>query len=92
LMARFVIDAYDAGPNLNDFSPSFPDTVSLQLIDGTEHSETVADVKGGVNNPLHDADILEKFVLCGGPTAVAETLLSGETHRQFRFSPTHWTC
>ncbi|MDH3465920.1 MAG: MmgE/PrpD family protein [Gammaproteobacteria bacterium] len=86
LMARFTVDAYDVGPSLDDMSPSFPDTVSLRLMDGTEHFETVANVKGGVNNPLCESDIFAKFALCGGPTDLAESLLSGETCRLFRFS------
>ncbi len=91
VMARFAVDAYDAGPSLDDMSPSFPDTVSLRLMDGAEHSETVADVKGGVKNPLCESDIIEKFAFCGGPIDVLEFLLSGETHKLFRFSSLQWT-
>ena len=48
-------------------------------------------VMGGVNNPLHDTDIVEKFARCGGPQTVADTLMSGEAHRLFRFSSSQWT-
>ena len=87
LMQRFSIDAYDAGTDLQDLSPMHPDSVGVELADGSEYRETIADVKGGAGNPLREADIREKFLRCGGAADLAETLLSGPAAQQFQFSP-----
>ncbi len=90
LMARFEIDAYNAGPDLTDLSPASPDSVSLRLTDGSVQSETQAVVKGGGGNPLSQADIRDKFAHCGRPPKMAETLLSGAANSLFRFSAERW--
>jgi 2-methylcitrate dehydratase PrpD len=75
LMSRITVDAYDAGPELEDLSPTAPDTVTVGLADGGERSETIAQVKGGAANPLSEADLVTKFLECGGMRESAETLL-----------------
>jgi 2-methylcitrate dehydratase PrpD len=75
LMSRITVDAYGAGPELEDLSPAAPDTVTVGLADGGERSETIAQVKGGAANPLSEADLVTKFLECGGTRESAETLL-----------------
>ena len=75
LMSRITVDAYDAGPGLEDLSPAAPDTVTVKLADGGERAETIAQVKGGAANSLTETDLVTKFLDCGGTRESAETLL-----------------
>ncbi len=83
LMSRVTVDAYDAGPELEDLSPAAPDTVTIRLAavklaDGGERAETIAHVKGGAANPLTEAELVTKFLDCGGTPESAETLLRSD--------------
>jgi 2-methylcitrate dehydratase PrpD len=77
LVDRLTLDAYTAGPDLEDQSLVYVDTVSLTLDDGRRLSETVAKVKGGPHDPMTAAEIVEKFRLCGGTDELARRMLDG---------------
>lgn len=77
LMARLAIDPYDAGPGLEDMSPDHPDTVSLTVA-GERLTHTVAHVKGGLVQPMSEAEIAIKFTACGGAPLLFARLLDSE--------------
>lgn len=75
-MSRIDIDAYDAGPDLEDMSPDFPDSLTLHFKDGSEQTETVHHVKGGLDNLLSEMSIRKKFLLCGGASDTFDALMT----------------
>ncbi len=85
LHGRLHVDAYDTQPGLTDLSADAPDTVTVNLSDGSALLETIATVKGGERKPLSEADIHAKFRACGGTDELAKHIMSGSVDQPFRF-------
>ena len=81
LVDRLELDAYAAGPDLEDQSLIYVDRVALTLADGRTVQETVAKVKGGPHDPMTVAEIETKFRLCGGDLRLAGQILEGRGDR-----------
>lgn len=79
LLARTKIDAYPAPEGLQDISPEAPDTVSLQLDDGSELSETIGIIRGSPARPLSENEILTKLSDSGVASRVGEMILNPAT-------------
>ncbi len=86
LMSLIELDAYDAGKNLDDMSPNFPDSLTLQFKDGTAQTETIVHVKGGIQNPLNETEIREKFQFCCQQSELLEQLLSITLDQPFQIT------
>ena len=70
-----VVDAYDAGPDLEDMSPLHPDSVEVHLANGNSVRHVVSDVLGGPKRPLQPQQIVGKYATCGGDTSLAHGVL-----------------
>ena len=86
MLARVALDPYPLAPDLGDMAAEAPDTVTLRMRDGSEVSETVADVFVGPGRPLTESEILEKFLTAGGAPAAAKAILGGSCEALFRWS------
>ena len=75
LMSRLKVDAYDPGSDVEDISPAHPDSISVVLGNGREVSTIVEHVRGGGARPMKEAEILRKFLDCGGLKETAECAL-----------------
>ncbi len=56
------------------------------MADGSEQAETVADVLGGSDRPLSEAEIVRKFVSEARAPETAEAILGSAGNAQFRWS------
>ena len=81
LVDRLELDAYATGPDLEDQSLIYVDSVALTLADGRTLKETVAKVKGGPYDPMTVSEIESKFRLCGGDLRLAGQILEGRGDR-----------
>ena len=81
LVDRLQLDAYATGPDLEDQSLIYVDSVALTLADGRTLTETVAKVKGGPHDPMTVSEIEAKFRVCGGDLRLAGQILEGRGDR-----------
>lgn len=86
LVSMLSVEPYDLAPGLSDMSPEAPDTVMLTLTDGRTINATVAEVKGGTNKQMTDADLRAKLELAGGNPAIIDLIIAGDGSRIFRFA------
>jgi len=79
LLTRTRIDTYPAPDDLEDISPQAPETVSLQLDDASEISETIDIIRGSPTRPLSEDEILTKLSASGVPSGIGEAILDPTT-------------
>ena len=70
-----IVDAYDAGPDLDDMSPLHPDAVEVCFANGDSVRHVVGDVVGGPVRPLQPEQIVDKYAACGGDASLAHGFL-----------------
>ena len=79
LLARVRVDTYPAPEGLKDISAEAPETVSLQLDDGSELSETIDVIQGSPQRPMSEDEILSKLCDSGVASRVGEAILDPAT-------------
>lgn len=75
LSGKIAVRTYELPAELVDMSPQAPDTVTVHMKDGTELTETVAQVRGGPGRLLSSDELLEKYTSCGGRAEMARKFL-----------------
>ena len=86
LTANLTLEPYDAGSGLTDMAPAAPDSLSVRYADGSQQTETVAQVRGGSDRPMTETEILAKLRDCGGTPEIIDAILADETEVIFRIS------
>ncbi len=86
LTGRIGVAPYQATSDLADMNAEAPDSLTLQLADGSTLSHSVADVKGGPRQAMTAEEVAAKYRACGGSADFAERLLAFPLDRTWRFA------